>query len=142
MLANRSMAPGTIIPVLSYPDVREAAKWLCVAFGFVERLRVADHRVQLRLGDASVIISLGLPRDGEVRNAMQATQSITVRIDDVEDHCVRAKAAGAVILHEPQIFPYGEKQYSAEDLGGHIWVFSQSLADVDPADWGGELVGP
>jgi uncharacterized glyoxalase superfamily protein PhnB len=141
MFSNRSMAPGTVIPVISYPDVREAAKWLCTAFGFVERLRIADHRVQMRLGEASVILSLGLPR-GEVQSVSETTHSIIVRIADVDGHYQKAKSAGAVILHEPQIFPYGEKQYSAEDLAGHVWVFSQSVADVDPADWGGEFVAP
>jgi uncharacterized glyoxalase superfamily protein PhnB len=34
---------------------------------------------------------------------------------------------------------YGERQYTVEDPGGHRWTFSQSVADVDPADWGGEL---
>jgi uncharacterized glyoxalase superfamily protein PhnB len=140
-MQNRSMAPGTVIPVISYPDVRQAAKWLGEAFGFIERLRVADHRVQMRLGEASVILSLGLPRD-EVRSATEATHSVIVRIADVDSHYLKAKAAGALILHEPQIFPYGEKQYSAEDLAGHVWVFSQSVADLDPADWGGELIHP
>jgi uncharacterized glyoxalase superfamily protein PhnB len=140
-MQNRSMAPGTVIPVIAYPDVRKAAKWLGEAFGFVERLRVADHRVQMRLGEASVILSLGLPRD-EVRSAHEATHSVIVRIADVDSHYLKAKSAGALILHEPQIFPYGEKQYSAEDLAGHVWVFSQSVADLDPADWGGELINP
>jgi uncharacterized glyoxalase superfamily protein PhnB len=139
MLLNRSMPPGTVIPVISYPDVRAAARWLCATFGFVERLRIADHRLQMRLGDASVILSLGRARD-VVQSVAETTHSIIVRIDDVDAHYQRAKSAGAVILHEPQIFPYGEKQYSAEDLNGHVWVFSQSMADVDPADWGGELV--
>jgi uncharacterized glyoxalase superfamily protein PhnB len=140
MAFNRSMAPGIIIPVLSYPDVLEAAKWLCTAFGFVERLRIADHREQLRMGDSSFIVSLGRgPRD-EVHGASEATHSIIVRIADVDRHYERARAAGAVILHEPQIFPYGEKQYSAEDLAGHVWVFSQSVADIEPADWGAEFI--
>ncbi len=34
---------------------------------------------------------------------------------------------------------YGERQYNAEDPWGHQWTFSQTLADVDPADWGGIL---
>jgi uncharacterized glyoxalase superfamily protein PhnB len=38
--SNRSMPSSVIIPVLSYPDVREAVDWLCQAFGFVERLRI------------------------------------------------------------------------------------------------------
>lgn len=41
---------------------------------------------------------------------------------------------------EPTSFEYGERQCSVEDLAGHRWTFSQTLDDVDPADWGGELV--
>ncbi len=33
--------------VLFYPDVGEAVDWLCRSFGFVERLRIGDHRSQL-----------------------------------------------------------------------------------------------
>jgi uncharacterized glyoxalase superfamily protein PhnB len=42
--------------------------------------------------------------------------------------------------HGPPVdYPYGERQYSAVDPGGHVWTFSESIADVDPASWGGEL---
>jgi hypothetical protein len=30
-----------------------------------------------------------------------------------------------------------ERQYTAEDLGGHRWTFAQSIADVAPEEWGG-----
>ena len=36
-------------------------------------------------------------------------------------------------------YPFGERQYSAQDPFGHRWTFSQSVADVDPRDWGGSL---
>ena len=42
---------------------------------------------------------------------------------------------------EPTDQMYGERQYNAEDLAGHRWTFTQTLADVDPADWGGQLSG-
>jgi len=45
MRSNRSIPSSTIMPVLGYPDVRQAAAWLCRTFGFTERLRIADHRV-------------------------------------------------------------------------------------------------
>jgi uncharacterized glyoxalase superfamily protein PhnB len=57
MKRNRSIPPATVIPVLIYPDVREAVAWLCSAFGFVERLRIGeDHRSQLSVGDGAVIV--------------------------------------------------------------------------------------
>lgn len=47
MKVNRSVPAATVIPVLIYPDVREAVAWLTAAFGFVERLRIGEnHRSQ------------------------------------------------------------------------------------------------
>jgi len=44
-----------VIPVLIYPDVREAVAWLSAAFGFVERIRIGEHRrAQLQVGDGAV----------------------------------------------------------------------------------------
>jgi uncharacterized glyoxalase superfamily protein PhnB len=54
MKSNRSMPASTVIPVLAYPNVSEAADWLCDAFGFTMRVRIADHRVQLNAGDGAV----------------------------------------------------------------------------------------
>lgn len=136
---NRSIPEPTVVPVLTYPDVREAVGWLTEAFGFVERLQIGDdHRSQMRCGDGAVIIGdvrgeRRPPRSGEV------TQSVMVRVDDVDSHLARARAAGAMIVQEPQDFEFGERQYAAEDPAGHRWTFSQTLRDVDPAQWGGIL---
>ena len=55
--------------------------------------------------------------------------------------CSRARAHGAEIASEPTDYPYGERQYTAVDPGGHRWTFSESIADVDPAAWGGTSAG-
>jgi uncharacterized glyoxalase superfamily protein PhnB len=65
---------------------------------------------------------------------------VTVRVEDARAHCARARAHGARILMEPTDFEYGERHYSAEDSAGHRWTFSETLADVDPAERGGMLV--
>ena len=64
-----------------------------------------------------------------------------VRVEDVDTHYERALQGGARVSGQPNTFPYGERQYTAQDLAGHYWTFSQSVADVDPADWGGQLAG-
>jgi uncharacterized glyoxalase superfamily protein PhnB len=136
--ANRSMPPGVMIPELGYADVHEAAAWLCRAFGFVERLRIGDHRVQLSFGAGSMVVTEGAkaaPEGG-------STHSVMVRVADAGAHCERARRAGAVIVRPPTDYPFGERQYTAEDPGGHRWTFSQTIADVDPASWGGVLVEP
>ena len=62
-----------------------------------------------------------------------------VRVPDIDVHRNRSKDAGARIISEPSDYPYGERQYTAVDLGGHVWTFSQTIADVDPGTWGGVL---
>jgi len=137
---NRSIPSSVVIPVLIYPDVREAVAWLTTAFGFAERVRIGeDHRSQLSFGDGAVIVGdvrhdRRPPRRGEV------THSVVVRVADVDGHCDRARAHGAHILMEPTDFEYGERQYSAEDPAGHQWTFSETLADVAPESWGGTLI--
>ena len=141
MKVNRSIPMSTVIPVLIYPDVRAAVAWLSAAFGLAERVRIGEnHRAQLRFGDGAVIVGdvrydRRPPRPGE------ATHSVVVRVEDARAHCERARAHGAEILMEPTDFEYGERQYTAEDLAGHQWTFSETLADVAPEEWGGESVG-
>jgi uncharacterized glyoxalase superfamily protein PhnB len=65
---------------------------------------------------------------------------IMVRVDDVDSHYERAQAHGARILQPPTNFPYGERQYSVADPGGHVWTFSQTIADAAREEWGGTLV--
>jgi uncharacterized glyoxalase superfamily protein PhnB len=133
MLANRSIPGSVVIPELAYPDVVKAAAWLCDAFGFQERLRIADHRVQLTFGQGAVIV---IERNGD----QEAGSSVLVRVEDVDRHHDRAVKQGARILRPPTDYPYGERQYTAQDPGGHVWTFSQTIADVDPASWGGTLI--
>ncbi len=63
--------------------------------------------------------------------------AVMVRVDDVDRHYEQARRSGVRIVREPRDYPYGERQYNAEDFAGHHWCFSQSIADVDPRDWGG-----
>jgi uncharacterized glyoxalase superfamily protein PhnB len=134
---NRSKPPGIIIPELAYADVGAAADWLCRAFGFAERLRIADHRIQLTFGPASVVVIEG----GDVPDGSPRTHGTLVSIDDVDAHYARAAENGARILRPPETHFFGERQYTALDLGGHQWTFTQSVADVDPASWGGVVPG-
>ncbi len=137
MKPNRSIPASTVIPVLIYPDVRQAVDWLAKAFGFTERVRIGeDHRSQLSVGDGAVIL-------GDVRNERrpprpgEVTHSVIVRVEDAHAHCEHARAHGARIVSEPTDYPYGERQYTAEDHAGHQWTFSQTLTDVAPEEWGG-----
>ena len=126
------MPRSTVIPVLAYPDVAEAIAWLCDAFGFTLRLRIADHRAQLNVGDGAIAITGGGDRAGK------DSDSVMVRVEDVDNHHQRAVQHGALVLDSPADYPFGERQYTVKDFAGHRWTFSQTIADVDPEDWGGK----
>ncbi|MCC7359989.1 MAG: VOC family protein [Anaerolineales bacterium] len=133
--ANRSMPPAVVIPELAYPDVPVAAAWLCGAFGFTERLRIGRHRAQLAFGPGSLVVTQLSP-DVPAASAA-AGHSVMVRVDDVDAHHAHARDAGVAILNPPTDYPFGERQYTAADFFGRRWTFSQTIADVDPATWGG-----
>jgi len=133
MLANRSIPKCTVLPELAYPDVSAAVDWLCRVFGFTLRIRIANHRAQLNVGDGAVILTeLSGP---EI--SIPLAHSVMVRIEDVDRHWEHAVQCGARIVRQPADHPYGERQYSVADHVGRIWTFSQSIKDVDPKDWGG-----
>jgi uncharacterized glyoxalase superfamily protein PhnB len=137
MRSNQSMPDAQVIPELAYPDVLAAADWLGRAFGFAVRLRIANHRVQLAVGSGAIVL-----RSGSFAPEAAASHSVMVRVEHVDDHYARAIAAGATAAGPPTTYPFGERQYGAQDFAGHWWVFSESVDDVDPSQWGGALASP
>ena len=133
MRYNRSVPPCAVIPVLYYPDPGVAAEWLERAFGFTVRLRIANHRIQMRAGEGCVTVA-----EGKV--TPNRSCGVQVRVEDARGHCERARLAGAKILTEPTDHMYGERQYNAQDFYGHVWDFTETIADVEPESWGGESV--
>ena len=132
MLANRSCPRCTVIPELAYQDIGKAIDWLGDAFGFTLRLRIANHRAQLNVGDGAVVL-IELAEGHRVDSG----HSVMVRVENIDDHCERACRHGARVIRPPADYPFGERQYSVEDFAGRRWTFSQSIADVDPREWGG-----
>jgi uncharacterized glyoxalase superfamily protein PhnB len=155
MIVNRSAPPGSVVPTLVYADVAAAIDWLCGAFAFTERYRYgpAGRPVGglLLVGDGGVMLTVArvgqgfreAPDSAELRppRPSETTHVVSVRVDDVDAHHEQARAFGARILQPPTDYPFGERQYTAEDLGGHRWTFTQSIADIAPEDWGATVVG-
>ena len=139
MQLNRSCPPALVTPVLAYPDVRAAVAWLEKAFGFAERVKIGDdHRSQMAAGDGGAVIVADAHGDRQPPRPGPACHSVMVRVEDAEAHLEQARQAGARIVRELTDFPYGERQYTAEDLAGHHWTFSQTITDTPPEQWGGE----
>jgi len=144
-VVNRSAPAATIVPVLVYEDVGKAIDWLCVAFGFTERLRAVRNGIvvhaQLSVGEGAIMIGAAggpfrPPRSNEVN------QYVIVRVEDADKHLERSKQFGARIVQPPTDMPFGERIYTAEDLAGHRWTFSQSIADGALEEWGAKAPSP
>ena len=148
MAVNRSKPAGAIVPSLIYRDLGQAIDWLCDVFGFTERLRITGPdgtvgHAQLAVGEGGILLGQARSDRGiEYRAPRPNEVSVTlaVSVEDVDRHYERAKQRGARILEPPATHPYGERQYSALDLEGHRWAFSQTVADVKPEDWGATTV--
>jgi hypothetical protein len=69
--------------VLIYPDPTAAADWLSKAFGFTIRLRIGNHRIQMKAGEGCFTIAEGdvLPNNSQI---------VQVRIEDAKGYCARA----------------------------------------------------
>jgi uncharacterized glyoxalase superfamily protein PhnB len=142
MTGNRSAPTGPVIPVLTYADVEAATAWLVAVLGFVERVRIGPgHRAQLSFGGGSLIVAdTGSARAEPSADAVSA--SVMLRVDDAAAVWERARGHGASVLDPPTDQPYGERQCSFRDPGGHLWTLTQTLRDVAPEEWGGTGVGP
>jgi uncharacterized glyoxalase superfamily protein PhnB len=121
-----------ISPYLNYEDTEAMLPWLTLAFGMAERHRqtgpdgkVSHAEMMLHEG----VVMMGSP-GGDFQNPKhlgQVTQSLYVYIDELDAHCAKARAAGAVIFEEPTDQPYGDRRYGARDPEGHHWYFASRL---------------
>ncbi|MCW2767404.1 MAG: Glyoxalase/bleomycin resistance protein/dioxygenase [Nocardioides sp.] len=141
MPTNRSIPDATVIPVLTYPDVRAAVDWLSEAFGFAERIRIGeDHRSQMAIGADGAVIVADASGERQPPDPGVVSHLLKVRVADVAALFERASRHGAAVLQEPTEQVYGELECTVADPAGHRWQFTQTLRDVAPEDWGGVTV--
>ena len=104
------------------------------------------HAVELRLGDAYLIVAKENPRWQEAprpdwprspQSAGAASTAFTLYVDDVDDVLARAIAAGASPQTRegtPEDAFWGDRVVQFHDPAGHVWRIQTQLEDVDPAD--------
>ncbi|AEI78323.1 hypothetical protein CNE_1c30110 [Cupriavidus necator N-1] len=123
---------------LFYKDPLAALDWLERAFGFERVMVIRDQQDQLvhsemRFGDSYLMVGsewadfTASPASIGGKN----TQTLHVHLQEgLDQHCEHARAAGAVILREPQDEFYGDRTYTARDTEGHVWTFGQTVRKV------------
>jgi len=125
-------------PSVIYQDPKAAMRWLAAAFGFETAIYIEGDdggfvHCQMRLGES--LISIGEEWSDDFKSPLKLdgknTQLTSIQIDsDVDAHCERARAAGAVITAEPETQFYGDRTYRCRDPEGHHWSIGQTVEDV------------
>jgi len=140
-MKNRSVPVDTLLPHIGYQNVAEACTWLGRVFGFKEAYRYGEPvaGAQMYLGQAYIMLRSARQGCMIPAHLGYGTQNLTVFVEDVDAHYARAKEAGARIVEELRETEYGERQYGAEDLDGHLWLFSRHARDVSPEEWGARV---
>jgi uncharacterized glyoxalase superfamily protein PhnB len=122
-----------VVPALRYRDAAAAIEWLCLAFGFEERMVVPTEdggvaHAELVFGNAMIMLGDAESEYGDLVSppappARLNTQGLYVIVADVDGHYARAKAAGAEIVLDIKTQDYGGRDYTCRDPEGHVWTF-------------------
>jgi uncharacterized glyoxalase superfamily protein PhnB len=127
---------------LFYRDPWKGLDFLERAFGFERTMVLSDREgklvhSELRIGDSTLMLGtewaefIASPASVGGKN----TQAMHVQLPaGLDEHCERARAAGAVIVQPPTEQFYGDRTYRARDPEGHLWTFAQHVRDVSQAE--------
>ena len=116
------MSPGfrRVIPELPVKDVDAALAYYQDVLGYSIRGRHVSESGQVIFG--SVLrdtVNFYLAKSPEAFNPSRCS----VLVDGVDDLCPAFEAQGARILEQPEDKPWGYRQFTLEDLNGHIFYY-------------------
>ncbi len=132
-----------VVPAAFYRDPRAAIAFLQKAFGFDLSMLIEDEtgalvHSQLSFRDGLIMVGTEWSEKHQSPASLDGRNTQTTHLylsGSVDEHCEAARAAGAVILAEPETQFYGDRTYRAADPEGHIWTFSQPVETIAPAEW-------
>lgn len=139
------MDEPTFTADVTYQDPKAALAWLTEAFGFEVSMAIEGpdgdpmscHYEMSLAGRGRLMIGgqwADFTRSPAAVGGVNTAQVHVNLQSDIDAHCERARAAGAVIAMEPADQFYGDRVYRALDPEGHAWTFSQHVRDVSRAE--------
>jgi len=137
-MASSTPQRPAFIPSLAYKDNRAALKWLESAFGFEPSEVLTDPQGNIMHAEMTYdggVVMIGSEWADWTRSPTSLggknTQRVHVHVQQgIDEHCTRARQAGAKIVMELADQFYGHRTYIAADLEGHYWTFSQPVRNV------------
>jgi PhnB protein len=136
MVKNPPEGYPRMIPYLGYKDCPKALEFLREAFGFEERFRMPmpDGRIghaEMSLLDSVIMLATAWEEAGQLSPLdLEGVHTVIYcYVEDVDQHYRNARAAGAVIIAEPEEQPYGARSYRAMDPEGYRWIFATQVRE-------------
>jgi len=133
--ATRSDLLGAaVIPTVRYRDVPKAVEWLTRAFGMQVHRVITDADGEARYAELTVgagMLMVAPIEDTAFGKLMVQpdeiggveTQVCYLCVGNAHAHAARAKAAGAVVIIDPDDEVNKGRGYSCRDPEGHVWNF-------------------
>ena len=131
----------TFIRALSYRDPMGALAWLEKAFGFETSMLIEPPDGDMKMmhaemsfeGDGRIMVGAEWADWAKSPASLGGANTAKVHVQvegDIDEHCARARRAGAIIAMEPEDQFYGDRTYRAVDLEGHLWTFGHTVRQV------------
>jgi uncharacterized glyoxalase superfamily protein PhnB len=126
------MAPGRsrVSAFITVPDAMRVVRFAEEVFDATPvrpPLLYADGTLwnaELAIGDCTILL-------GSATGEMVRTAFLYVHVPDADATFVRALAAGATAMHEPDLRFYGDRDGGVTDMDGNIWWIATHVEDVD-----------
>ena len=113
----------TVTPRIVVHEAKHLVEFLKQVFHATGEYRQALPS-EIRIGDSVIMIS-----DAGTRSPM--TAFLYVYVSDTDATYRRALDAGARVLEEPSIMPYGDRRCMVEDKWGNTWQIATHMGDRD-----------
>ncbi len=139
--------PTTVTPYLCAGDALAAIDFYQQVFGaelaFPPFLG-PDGRVghsELHLGGSTIMLASPYPEELVLDPLEAGGTSVQLRlqVDDVDEVFARAVAAGATVLREVSVQPYGERAGKIRDPFGHNWFIATVVEQLSDEELGDRL---
>jgi PhnB protein len=128
-----------VTPYLMVKGASDAIDFYTSVLGAQERMRMPGPgdsigHAELSLGDSVIMLADESPDMGALgpKTVGGTPVMIHVYVEDVDDVCAKAIAAGAKELQAVEDKFYGDRSGSFEDPFGHHWSVASHVEDVPP----------
>jgi PhnB protein len=124
-------------------DTDAEVRFLTSVFGAVETpdSRMLDPEgdighVEVELGDTVIMLFDAKPE------SRPTPAHLRVYVDDVDATVDRAVSAGARVVTDPTLLPFGESVARVRDPQGHLWWLHEWIEDVSPDEMMSRFADP